>query len=35
VVAIPLVPVEEGYYFTADNAPRATQRDDEWKAWTA
>jgi hypothetical protein len=35
VVAIPLVPVEEGYYFTADNAPRAAKRYDEWKAWTA
>jgi hypothetical protein len=35
VVAIPLVPVEEGYYFTADNAPRAVARYDEWKAWTA
>jgi hypothetical protein len=35
VVAIPLVPVEEGYYFTADNAPRAAQRYDEWKARTA
>jgi hypothetical protein len=35
VVAIPLVPVEEGYYFTADNAPRAAARYDEWKAWTA
>ena len=23
VVAIPLLPFEEGYYFTADNAPRA------------
>ena len=34
VVAIPLVPVEEGYYFTADNAPRAATRYDEWKAWT-
>lgn len=35
VVAIPLVPVAEGYYFTADNAERATRRYDEWTAWTA
>lgn len=35
VVAIPLVPYEEGYYFTADNALRAAERYDEWKAWTA
>ncbi len=35
VVAIPLVPVEEGYYFTADNAERAVARYDEWTEWTA
>ncbi len=35
VVAIPLVSLEEGYYFTADNADRATARFEEWKAWTA
>ena len=35
VVAIPLLPYEEGYYFTADNARRAAERYDEWKAWTA
>jgi hypothetical protein len=35
VVAIPLLPVEQGYYFTADNAPRAAERYDEWRAWTA
>ena len=35
VVAIPLVPAEEGYYFTAENAPRAVERYEQWKAWTA
>jgi len=35
VVGIPLVSYEEGYYFTADNAPRAAASYDEWKAWTA
>lgn len=35
VVAIPLVPFEEGYYFTADNAPRAFARYDDWMSWTA
>jgi hypothetical protein len=35
MVAIPLVSYEEGYYFTIDNARRAAQRYDEWKAWTA
>src|SRR5215211_1182986 len=34
VVAIPLLPFEEGYYFTADNPDRAAARYDEWKAWT-
>ena len=34
VVAVPLVPVEDGYYFTADNAERAAARYDEWAAWT-
>ena len=29
-----LVPVEDGYYFTADNAEQATARYDEWTAWT-
>ena len=28
VVAIPLMPFEEGYYFTADNAQRAAERYD-------
>ena len=35
VVAIPLLPCEEGYYFTPDNAQRAAECYDEWKAWTA
>ncbi len=34
-VAIPLVPAKDGYYFTADNAPRAADRYDDWMAWTA
>src|ERR1051326_121248 len=34
VIAVPLVSLEEGYYFTADNAPRAAERYEEWKAWT-
>ena len=35
VVAVPLLPFGEGYYFTADNAPRAEARYEEWKAWTS
>lgn len=35
VVGIPLLPFEEGYYFTADNAPQAAERYEKWKAWTA
>jgi hypothetical protein len=35
VVGIPLFPVEEGYYFTVDNAPRAAHRYQQWKQWTA
>ena len=35
VVAVPLVSVEDGYYFTADNASRAAARYDEWKQWTS
>ncbi|HVL04088.1 MAG TPA: hypothetical protein VM386_06600 [Acidimicrobiales bacterium] len=34
VVAVPLVPFEDGYYFTADNPARAAARYDEWKEWT-
>jgi hypothetical protein len=35
LVGIPLFPVEEGYYFTVDNAPRAAQRYQQFKDWTA
>jgi hypothetical protein len=35
VVAVPLLPLEGGYYFTADNASEAAARYDDWKAWTA
>jgi hypothetical protein len=35
LVGIPLFPVEEGYYFTVDNAPRAADRYEEWRRWTA
>jgi hypothetical protein len=35
VVGIPLFPAEEGYYLTIDNAPRAAQRYEQWKQWTA
>jgi hypothetical protein len=35
LVGVPLVPVEEGYYFTADNTPQAARRYEEWKVWTA
>jgi hypothetical protein len=35
LVGIPLFPVEEGYYFTVDNAPRAAHRYQQWKQWTA
>jgi hypothetical protein len=34
VVGIPLVPLEDGYYFTADNAAVAAARYDEWRTWT-
>ena len=35
LVGIPLFPVEEGYYLTVDNAPRAAHRYERWKQWTA
>jgi hypothetical protein len=35
VVAVPLVPFEEGYYFTADNPAQAAKAYDAWRAWTA
>lgn len=33
-VAIPLLPLTDGYYFTADNAAKAAQRFEEWTHWT-
>lgn len=35
VVAVPLLPLEDGYYFTADNWQRAAERYDAWRTWTA
>lgn len=34
VTGIPLLPLAEGYYFTADNAERAQACYQEWAAWT-
>jgi hypothetical protein len=34
VVGIPLLPLAQGYYFTADNAAEAAGRYQEWRAWT-
>lgn len=34
VVGIPLLPLAQGYYFTADNAAEAAGRYQEWQAWT-
>jgi hypothetical protein len=34
VVAIPLMPLAQGYYFTADNANQAARRYEEWQTWT-
>jgi len=34
VVAVPLLPLADGYYFTADNAVKAAQRFEEWTHWT-
>jgi hypothetical protein len=34
VVGIPLLPLAEGYYFTADNAGLATGCFQQWVAWT-
>lgn len=34
VVGIPLLPLDQGYYFTADNAAQAAGRYQQWKAWT-
>src|SRR5919108_3238390 len=35
VVASPLLPLEEGYYFTPDNTTRAAARYDEWRGGDA
>jgi hypothetical protein len=35
LVAVPLFPAEEGYYFTVANATRAAGRYEEWKRWSA
>lgn len=35
VVAVPLVPFDEGYYFTADNPLQAAKAYAAWRAWTA
>ena len=34
VVGIPLLPLAQGYYFTADNAAQAAGRYQQWRAWT-
>jgi len=34
VVAIPLLPLAQGYYFTADNTDQAARRYEEWQTWT-
>jgi hypothetical protein len=34
LVAVPLFPFEEGYYFTVENAPRAAARYEQWKDWS-
>lgn len=34
VVGIPLLPLADGYYFTADNADLAAGRYQQWAAWT-
>ena len=34
VVGIPLLPLAEGYYFTADNAAQAAECYQQWRAWT-
>jgi hypothetical protein len=35
VVGIPLLPLAQGYYFTADNAAEAAGRYQEWQEWTS
>ncbi len=34
VVAVPLVSLDDGYYFTPDNVPRAIAAYERWQAWT-
>jgi hypothetical protein len=34
VAGIPFLPFDEGYYFTADDAPQSEARYEEWKVWT-
>jgi hypothetical protein len=34
VVGIPLLPLAEGYYFTADNTDLAAECYRQWAAWT-
>jgi hypothetical protein len=34
VTGIPLLPLADGYYFTADNAGQAAGRYQQWVAWT-
>ncbi len=34
LIAVPLFPAEEGYYFTVENAPRAAARYEQWKDWS-
>jgi hypothetical protein len=34
VVGIPLLPLAQGYYFTADNTAQAAARYDQWQDWT-
>lgn len=35
VVGVPLVPADEGYYFTPDNVPQAIASYERFTAWTA
>jgi hypothetical protein len=34
VVGIPLLSLEQGYYFTADNSALAVKRYEEWQVWS-
>ena len=34
LVGIPLLPLAQGYYFTADNAADAARRYEDWQMWT-